>query len=150
MHDRERAWRAMMVARAESCRACRLSVTDATCKPTPSHISTILRRRNCLRAPSLQAPTCCRTSLGFSLFFDGSDTDLGELIRHAEDFMSEYSKTFKGEKGEAEAYCYFFREEGNLASLRQVFRVVFRSLHFLAPVRCYCLVGDLVCDMRQR
>lgn len=87
---------------------------------------------------------------GVLSFFDGSDTDFGELIWHADDFMSEYSKTFKGEKGEAEAYCYFFREEGNLDSLRQVFRVVFRTLHFLAPVWCYCLVGDLVCDMRER
>ena len=40
----------------------------------------------------------------------------------AEDFVSEYSRTFKGEKGEAEAYCYFFKEEGNLASLRKVSR----------------------------
>jgi hypothetical protein len=38
----------------------------------------------------------------------------------ADDFVSEYAKTFKGEKGEAEAYCYFFKEEGNLASLRKV------------------------------
>ena len=40
----------------------------------------------------------------------------------AEDFVSEYSRTFKGEKGEAEAYCYFFKEEGNLASLQKVSR----------------------------
>jgi hypothetical protein len=34
--------------------------------------------------------------------------------------MSEYSKTFKGERGEAEAYCYFFKEEGTLDKLRKV------------------------------
>jgi hypothetical protein len=28
---------------------------------------------------------------------------------------------FQGEKGEAEAYCYHFREEGSLKNLRQVF-----------------------------
>ncbi len=27
---------------------------------------------------------------------------------------------FQGEKGEAEAYCYHFREEGSLKNLRQV------------------------------
>ena len=49
---------------------------------------------------------------------------------HADDFMSEYSKTFKGERGEAEAYCYYFKEEGNLDNLRKV--------HVRVPCVCTC------------
>jgi hypothetical protein len=44
--------------------------------------------------------------------------------------MSEYSKTFKGERGEAEAYCYYFKEEGNLDNLRKV--------HVRVPCVCTC------------
>lgn len=33
---------------------------------------------------------------------------LSTCAEFADDFVSEYT-TFKGEKGEAEAYCYFFR-----------------------------------------
>eukprot|EP00802_Teleaulax_amphioxeia_P030647 Tamp_33350.p1 GENE.Tamp_33350~~Tamp_33350.p1 ORF type:complete len:194 (+),score=68.00 Tamp_33350:56-583(+) len=53
-------------------------------------------------------------------FNDPEETELSTCAEFAEDFVSEYSRTFKGEKGEAEAYCYFFKEEGNLASLRKV------------------------------
>mmetsp|Transcript_10716 Transcript_10716/g.25574 ORF Transcript_10716/g.25574 Transcript_10716/m.25574 type:complete len:192 (-) Transcript_10716:45-620(-) len=52
-------------------------------------------------------------------FNDAEEAELSTCKEFAEDFLSEYS-TFSGEKGEAEAYCYFFKEEGNLAALRQV------------------------------
>mmetsp|Transcript_10893 Transcript_10893/g.26674 ORF Transcript_10893/g.26674 Transcript_10893/m.26674 type:complete len:190 (-) Transcript_10893:195-764(-) len=52
-------------------------------------------------------------------FKDPEETELSTCAEFAEDFLSEYPK-FKGEKGEAEAYCYFFREEGNMDALRQV------------------------------
>jgi len=53
-------------------------------------------------------------------FHDPEETELTTCSEFADDFMSEYDKTFQGEKGEAEAYCYFFKEEGNLSSLRKV------------------------------
>ena len=62
----------------------------------------------------------------------------------ADDFVSEYAKSFKGEKGEAEAYCYFFKEEGNLASLRKVGlkkkKVKPGCLCVCVPV-CLCVCG---------
>mmetsp|Transcript_7776 Transcript_7776/g.12371 ORF Transcript_7776/g.12371 Transcript_7776/m.12371 type:complete len:179 (+) Transcript_7776:168-704(+) len=53
-------------------------------------------------------------------FNDPEETELSDCKEFAEDFLSEYESSFKGEKGEAEAYCHFFKEEGQLAQLRQV------------------------------
>mmetsp|Transcript_29177 Transcript_29177/g.59792 ORF Transcript_29177/g.59792 Transcript_29177/m.59792 type:complete len:191 (-) Transcript_29177:22-594(-) len=53
-------------------------------------------------------------------FNDPEETEMSTCKEFADDFVSEYSNSFSGEIGEAEAYCHFFREEGNLAALRQV------------------------------
>ena len=53
-------------------------------------------------------------------FHDPEETELSNCKEFADDFVSEYGKSFKGEKGEAEAYCHFFREEGSLRDLRKV------------------------------
>mmetsp|Transcript_6327 Transcript_6327/g.15281 ORF Transcript_6327/g.15281 Transcript_6327/m.15281 type:complete len:188 (-) Transcript_6327:162-725(-) len=58
---------------------------------------------------------------GFAVhyFNDPEETEMATCDEFADDFVSEYPK-FKGEKSEAAAYCWFFREEGALKSLREV------------------------------
>mmetsp|Transcript_14238 Transcript_14238/g.28128 ORF Transcript_14238/g.28128 Transcript_14238/m.28128 type:complete len:210 (-) Transcript_14238:117-746(-) len=52
-------------------------------------------------------------------FSDPEETAMATCEEFADDFVSEYTR-FKGEKTEAAAYCYFFREEGSLKALRDV------------------------------
>ncbi|KAJ1470911.1 hypothetical protein T484DRAFT_1917066 [Baffinella frigidus] len=59
-----------------------------------------------------------RRDLQVKCFADEEETSLTACKEFAEDFVGEYG-SFKGEIGEAEAYCYFFKEEGSLKSLRQ-------------------------------
>ena len=85
------------------------SVIDEIYKIMLSAISKILKKPSC--RPVLSLPTTLSANIRDSRHFLFSF----KKFRTAFDVACS-----QGEKGEAEAYCYHFREEGSLKSLRQV------------------------------
>jgi hypothetical protein len=88
----------------------RLNETEETCKTMQFVISRILRKPSSQLVLSLPTISLANTH---------------DLRLHTSVACRLFSEIFifpvsQGEKGEAEAYCYHFREEGSLKNLRQV------------------------------